>query len=179
MVTIVNYCIYLSENYLYLLNKKITKSSKFSRTSVISIAVIAGVVILIGVAILPSFSPVNSTGLVFAPSSNIFLKAVKSAQGSYHYMHTKGGKSLPSSAGNSPPISVAEGNLVEIHLINEEKNLPGNPSMHNLNIDEFNVHTKDLGYFQSESITFLADKKGTFEYYCSIHPEMRGTITVS
>lgn len=94
-------------------------------------------------------------------------------------MHTKGGKALPSSAGNSPPISVSKGNLVEIHLINEEKNQAGNLSKHNLNIDEFNVHTKDLGYFQSESITFLADKEGTFDYYCSIHPEMRGTITVS
>ncbi|AFS81226.1 methyl-accepting chemotaxis protein [Candidatus Nitrosopumilus koreensis AR1] len=171
--------VYISENYPYLLNKKITKSSKLSRTNVISITVLTGIIILVGIAILHSFSPVNSDSLVFAPPSNIFLKAVKSAQGSYHYMHTKGGKSLPTSAGNSPHISASKGNLVEIHLINEEKNQPGNPSKHNLNIDEFNVHTKDLGYFQSESITFLADKSGTFDYYCSIHPEMRGQITVS
>ena len=94
-------------------------------------------------------------------------------------MHTKGGKALPTSEGQSPPISVSKGNLVQIHLINEEKNSSEIPSKHNLNIDEFNVHTKDLGYFQSESVTFLADKEGTFDYYCSIHPEMRGTITVS
>jgi len=64
-------------------------------------------------------------------------------------------------------------------LINEDKNQPNNPSKHNLNIDEFNVHTKDLGYFQSESVTFLADKTGTFDYYCSIHPDMKGVITIT
>jgi len=64
-------------------------------------------------------------------------------------------------------------------LINEDKNQPNNPSKHNLNIDEFNVHTKDLGYFQSESITFLADQTGTFDYYCSIHPDMKGVITIT
>ena len=94
-------------------------------------------------------------------------------------MHTKGGKNIPYSEGKSPPISLSKGNLVQIHLINEEKNQPGNPSKHNLNIDEFNVHIKDLNYFQSESVTFLADKTGTFDYYCSIHPKMKGTITVT
>jgi plastocyanin len=27
-------------------------------------------------------------------------------------------------------------------------------------------------------ITFIVDKDGTFEYYCSIHPEMRGKVVV-
>jgi plastocyanin len=44
--------------------------------------------------------------------------------------------------------------------------------------DEFNVHTRDLGYFETQTVTFLADKKGTFEYYCTIHPEMKGIIKV-
>jgi len=71
--------------------------------------------------VLNSFTPVNSDGLVFASPSNIFLKAVKSAHGSYHYQHTKGGKAVPSSEGTSPSISASLGNLVQIHLINEEK----------------------------------------------------------
>ncbi|QLH07874.1 cupredoxin domain-containing protein [Nitrosopumilus ureiphilus] len=161
------------------MDKKKKKPSKLSRTNLISIAIIAGVVVLIGGIALNSFSPVNSDGLVFAPSSNIFLKAVKSAQGSYHYQHTKGGKVLPFSEGTSPPITASKGNLIQIHLINEEENESGNTSKHNLNIDEFNVHIKDLSYFQSESATFLADKEGSFDYYCTIHPEMRGIITVS
>ena len=135
--------------------------------------------LLIGYFALQSFSPVNSEQIIFAPSTNIFLKAIDSPQG-YHYasQSTKGGKVLPSVTGSSTPITVSKGNLVQIHLINEEKNKPGEYSKHNLNIDEFNVHSKDLGYFQTESIIFLADKTGTFDYYSSIHPEMRGTITV-
>ena len=145
----------------------------------ISIAIVTGVVVLIGGIVLNSFNPVNSDSLVFSPSTNIFLKAVKSSQGNYHFQHTKGGKAFPSSEGTSPSISISKGNLIQIHLINEDKNESKNPSKHNLNIDEFNVHIKDLGYFQSESSTFLADKEGDFDYYCSIHPEMRGTITVT
>jgi len=171
--------VYMPENYFILLSKNQKKTSKISRTNIVSIAVVAGVMILIGSITLNAFSPVNSDGFVFASTSNIFLKAVKTAQGSYHYQHTKGGKALPSTAGSSPPITISKGNLIQIHLINEEKNELGNPSKHNLNIDEFNVHIKDLGYFQSESVTFLADKTGTFNYYCSIHPEMSGVITVT
>jgi plastocyanin len=51
-------------------------------------------------------------------------------------------------------------------------------SKHNFNIDQFNVHTKDLGYFQTQTVTFVADKEGTFQYYCTIHPEMKGNIVV-
>lgn len=62
-----------------------------------------------------------------------------------------------------------------MHVINEDYETH---SKHNFNIDEFNVHTRDLGYFETQTISFLADKKGTFEYYCTIHPEMRGTIEI-
>ncbi|MCV0367648.1 MAG: cupredoxin domain-containing protein [Nitrosopumilus sp.] len=161
------------------MNKTKKKLSKLSRTNIISVSVVAGVVILIGGIALNSLSPVNYDGFVFAPSTNVFLKAVKSPQDIYHYQLTKGGKALQSSSGTSPSIIMSKGNLVQIHLINEEKNQLDNPSKHNLNIDEFNVHIKDLSYFQSESVTFLADKTGTFDYYCSIHPGMKGTITIT
>jgi len=171
--------VYIHENYFSVLNKIKKKSSKISRTGIISIGVVAIVVILIGGITLNSFHPVNSDSFVFAPSTNVFLKAVKSAQGNYHYQISKGGKGYTSTEGASPAVIVSKGNLIQIHLINEEKNELGIPSKHNLNIDEFNVHIKDLGYFQSESNTFLADKTGTFEYYCSIHPDMKGTIKVN
>jgi len=138
-----------------------------------------GVVILMGFFVLHSFTPVNSSTPVFVSPTNISLKAVKSSQGNYHYQTTKGGKNLVNVEGKSPSITISKNNLVQIHLINEETNQPGNPSKHNLNIDEFNVHTKDLSYFQTYSVTFLADKTGTFDYYCSFHPDMRGTITVT
>jgi len=146
---------------------------------IISISVVAGVIILIGILTLNSFSPVNSNDFVFAPSSNVFLKAVSSSNGNFHYQYAKGGKTNGLTEGASPSISVSQGNLIQFHLINEDKNELNNPSKHNLNIDEFNVHIKDLGYFQSESVTFVTDKIGTFDYYCSIHPEMKGTITIT
>ena len=161
------------------MSKKKVKSSKISKSLIISISIVVGVIILIGAITLNSFSPVNSNELIFAPSTNVFLKAVSSSNGIYHYQYAKGGKTNGSTEGASPSISVSHGNLIQFHLINEDKNQLNNPSKHNLNIDEFDVHIKDLGYFQSESVTFVADKIGTFEYYCSIHPEMKGTITIT
>jgi plastocyanin len=35
-----------------------------------------------------------------------------------------------------------------------------------------------LGYYESQIFTFVADKPGTYQYYCTIHPEMKGNITV-
>jgi plastocyanin len=35
-----------------------------------------------------------------------------------------------------------------------------------------------LAYYETQTITFVADKTGTFEYYCTIHPEMKGNITI-
>lgn len=162
------------------MGKKQKKSVLVTKTNIVSVIIISGVLILIGFFALQSFKPVNSDHLVFEPTTNIYLKALNSPQG-YHYsaQSTRGGKAPPTVAGTSPTLSVAKGNLVQIHLINEEKNESGNPSKHNLNIDEFNVHTKDLGYFETDSVTFLADKTGTFVYYSSIHPEMKGTIRVS
>jgi len=155
------------------------KVSRFSRGYLISLVTVGGVAILIGFLVLNSFIPVNYDGFIFESPTNILLKAVKSPEG-YHFstQSSRGGKMIPSTVGNSPSLTVKNGNLIQIHLINEEKNESSSKSIHNLNIDEFNVHTGDLGYFQTKSITFLADKIGTFDYYCSIHPEMRGTITV-
>jgi len=135
-------------------------------------------IILIGSVALNSSSPVNSDSFIFTSSSNVFLKAVFSSIGNYHYQYAKGGKHI-GSQDISPPISLSIGNLIQLHLINEDLNPSNNPSKHNLNIDEFNVHTKDLGYFQSESIMFVADKLDTFDYYYSIHPDIKGTITVT
>lgn len=159
------------------MNKARKQSSKISRKNIISVGIVLGVVVLVGFFVLYS-TPVNSNTFVFASPTNISLKAIKSSQGSYHYQTTKGGKKLPNAEGLSPSINISKNNLVQIHLINEEINQPDSISKHNLNIDEFNVHTKDLGYFQTDSVTFLADKIGTYDYYCSLHSGMKGTITV-
>ncbi len=54
---------------------------------------------------------------------------------------------------------------------------------HDLVIDEFNVRTKQMQDGGVETVEFVADKTGTFEYYCSVgsHRQMGmvGTLTVT
>lgn len=53
---------------------------------------------------------------------------------------------------------------------------------HDLKIDEFNVATKKINGDQEDTVEFVADKAGTFEYYCSIGEHramgMKGVLTV-
>ncbi|MEK7498016.1 MAG: plastocyanin/azurin family copper-binding protein [Patescibacteria group bacterium] len=57
-----------------------------------------------------------------------------------------------------------------------------NDGMHNLVVDGYNVKTNIIKGGTQDSITFLADKVGQFEYYCSVenHKEsgMVGTFFV-
>ena len=64
----------------------------------------------------------------------------------------------------SPDFVFRKGELESIHVINEDSDTH---SKHNFNIDQFKVHTKDLSYFESQTITFIADKNGTFSYFCT------------
>ncbi len=53
---------------------------------------------------------------------------------------------------------------------------------HDLKIDEFGVSTRMLNAGEEQTVTFVADKTGTFEYYCSVGTHramgMVGTLTV-
>lgn len=53
---------------------------------------------------------------------------------------------------------------------------------HNLSIDGYNVQTQTIDSGQTSEITFIADKTGSFQYYCSVptHKDrgMVGTLTV-
>lgn len=77
----------------------------------------------------------------------------------------------------SPSTMVVDrGDTVKITL----KNAKG---VHDLKIDEFTgASTRILNAGESETITFVADKSGTFEYYCSVGNHramgMVGTLTV-
>ncbi len=58
-------------------------------------------------------------------------------------------------------LSVKKGDTVKITF----KNVNG---MHNLKIDEFNVGTQMIPGGSQETIQFVADKIGSFQYYCSV-----------
>lgn len=58
-------------------------------------------------------------------------------------------------------IKVKKGDKVTINFTNTQ-------GFHDLKIDEFNIATKQIKTGESETVTFTADKSGTFEYYCSV-----------
>ncbi len=72
-------------------------------------------------------------------------------------------------------MAVNKGDTVKITV----KNLEGT---HDFKIDEFNAATRVLKAGETQTITFVADKTGTFEYYCSVGNHramgMVGTLTV-
>lgn len=128
----------------------------------------------IGYAAIMSTIPVNAKYPVFGVPVNHYIKAVNSQNGpAFVSTSTKGGKGFSGVGGHlTPTIEVNNDELVSIHILNQDH------QKHNFNIDQFNVHTKDLNYFDSQSITFVADKPGRFSYYDSLHPKMNGTIVV-
>ena len=147
------------------------------RGTIIGICVTAIIVVAIGYFAVTSMIPVNADYPVFAAPTNLYIKSISTQDGKsvFSSQSAKGGKTGGAPSGTHyPTYTVHKGNLVALHFINEDTQA----DKHNLNIDQFNVHSRDLDHFQAQSIMFLADKQGTFEYYDSIHPEMRGKIIV-
>jgi|SRR3989344_20135 len=58
-------------------------------------------------------------------------------------------------------INVKKGDTVRVTF----KNVTGT---HDFVIDEFDVRTNQIGEGEEEEVEFIADKAGTFEYYCSV-----------
>jgi plastocyanin len=74
-----------------------------------------------------------------------------------------------------PEIRVNKGDTVKIVFTNKN-------GIHNWVIDEFSAHTPQISSGQSATVQFVADKAGTFEYYCSVgnHRQMgmKGNLIV-
>lgn len=72
-------------------------------------------------------------------------------------------------------IKVKVGDKVRITY----KNMKG---QHNLALDEFNVKTKLLNAGEEETVEFVADKAGKYEFYCPVPGHkaggMKGTLIV-
>ncbi|MGE0243564.1 MAG: cupredoxin domain-containing protein [Nitrososphaeraceae archaeon] len=175
----------VKKNNLINQRKKNNKKNKITSKKIIIIGIsftIIGLIIYGGITSLKSFNG----NFLLSPPRNFFMKAtyVPNEGNVYTSQSTGTAKLLNSGAGNrgglstghNPTIMLNQGHSLSIHLINEDSETH---SKHNLNIDEFGVHTQDLGYFQTQTVTFTANKTGTFNYYCSIHPEMKGKIIIT
>ena len=161
--------------------KQKNQPKKLGRTTIFILAGIVAIGAAGGYFAYQSFIPVNVDYPVFLSPENILIKTGKTTDGHYAFamQSSRGGKQVPRAGGmTSPTLNISKGNLVAVHVINEILNTSEEKSVHNFNIDEFNVHSKDLGYFESQSITFLADKSGDFIYHCTLHPEMKGVLSV-
>jgi heme/copper-type cytochrome/quinol oxidase subunit 2 len=161
-------------------NKK--NKNKLTPKKIIVIGILFAVISLIIYGGINSLKSSNGNFLL-SPPRNFFMKAIylpnegnvytSQSTGTAKILNSGGGSS--NKIGHNPTITLNQGNSLSLHLINEDSE---KHSKHNLNINEFGIHTKDLGYFQTQTVTFNANKTGTFNYYCSIHPEMNGKIIV-
>jgi hypothetical protein len=164
------------------LAKSKQKNQKSSiKNTVLGIGIVVAIVGSIGYFAINAMIPVNGDYPVFAAPTNVYIKTISTADGKsvFASQSLKGGKAAGTPTGTHyPTLLVSQGNLVSLHVINEDGDALGYNHFHNLNIDEFNVHSKDLNRNEAQTITFVADKQGTFEYYDSLHSEMRGKIVV-
>lgn len=120
------------------------------------IVVVAVIVVVAGVAVLSKSA--RSSSLVQTPSVAGVMTTSPAAtsvpvvsfavEGGMYYFNPK-------------EIRVRQGDRVKITFTNVE-------GMHDLVIDEFNVRSKTIQAGESDTVEFLADKKGIFEYYCSV-----------
>ncbi len=62
----------------------------------------------------------------------------------------------------NPDLVVNEGDLVRVEFTNNDS-MP-----HNWVVDEFNAATETINQGGQASVEFVADSRGTFEYYCSV-----------
>ena len=76
----------------------------------------------------------------------------------------------------APTLAVKEGTTVTIVFSSEE-------GFHDWVVDEFDARTDKISAGGTTEVTFVADKKGTFEYYCSVGSHrangMVGTLVVT
>lgn len=72
-------------------------------------------------------------------------------------------------------IKVKQGSRVTIIFHNKE-------GFHNLRIDAYNIGTSVIPAYGEGKFTFIADKKGSFEFYCTVNNHralgMKGTLVV-
>lgn len=113
-------------------------------------------------------SPFTSSG-----GKNFSLKITETSQGLAFVSAGGGGKKVIATGHNSPTLEVNLGDTVTIHVVNEDTEDP-----HDFVIPEFNVYSKLIDYFETTSVTFVADKVGTFTYTSTTDPEMKGQIVV-
>ena len=127
------------------------------------ISLLAAVVLLAGLFVLLKPSP-DLTGKTVFEEDNVKVLEVDSANLKFYIDGVE-----------NPDIKVKEGDKIKINFRSSE-------GYHDWAVDEFNASTEGVNPGDTTSVEFVADKKGVFEYYCSVgrHREngMKGNFIV-
>ncbi len=109
---------------------------------------------------------------ITAPQGGNSMVATSSATQAMSQTFTVIGKNFSFSPAE---IKIHKGDKVKIVFQNVD-------GFHNLVVDEFSAKTKTIPADQTDTVEFVADKTGTFEYYCGVanHRQMgmKGNLIV-
>ena len=125
--------------------------------------VIGGILIL-AIALVLVFTSGNSSSDVGSITGNIVAgnAAVDSTEPDVTFVVSASHLRFFLDGVETPDLKVKQGDRVRVVFNNEE-------GFHDFVIDEFSgARTKQMAAGNTETIEFVADKKGTFEYYCSV-----------
>ena len=118
-----------------------------------------------------SGSPQDNTGAIVTPTTPVTPTPASATPNIVEF--TVSGKNF---AFDPSTLSVKKGDTVRITF----KDTQG---MHNWKIDEFNVTSKTIQGGSEDVVEFVADKVGSFEYYCAVGTHramgMKGTLVVT
>lgn len=145
---------------------------RHKKFSIVKYSIVGVIIAIIAIVAYTGFAS-RSSPLPAVGATNFSLKITNTSKGvAFVSVGTTGKKSIPTGQ-TSPTLHVTQGNAVTIHIISE---------IHGENYDfiipELNVHSKQLGFFEADTITFVADKRGEFIYTSTEHPEIKGLLVV-
>lgn len=144
------------------------------------IIIIGGTVAFVGSGSNGGVVPTPMATPIMTATPTAMATATPTASGSTVGMEAKADVELTVNGGmfyyKPNVMKVKKGQTVKVTFVNDG-------GWHDFNIDELNVHSsviKEAG--EKTSVTFVADKAGTFEYYCSVMQHRQkgqvGKITV-
>lgn len=128
-------------------NKNIIISKYYMKKSLLYLSMFLGLVLFAGAGCNQANTNVGGGESDNTVSENVAVKTFEVSGESFKFTPAE--------------LKVNQGDRVVINF----KNLQG---FHDLVIDEFAVSTPQINGGQEARVEFVADKKGTFEYYCSV-----------
>jgi len=148
-----------------------SENDKMPKTGQIVLTVIVVLLIVLGIMYLVRSGGREEMSAIAPPASNNQPQAALPGSGGNNQSLNQAGnqdQNVKTFDVSSKPfefsikeIRVKKGDRVRINLTNTE-------GFHDWVVDEFNARTKQITAGKSDSVEFVADKTGTFEYYCSV-----------